>query len=221
MRKLSIRGADIEKAYAALGHKWGWSFLGAPEEQLYSAETVIVGLNPARAQGDSSSDYGSHWDVPKGNIYFSKEWGGGDDYTPLQRQLLRWHELLEIGPTQSIGANFVPFRSRSWAELANPQKSIQFAETLWQDVSAVTPARLFITMGKDAAWHVARILGGRSFAHLPTGWGKQMIDVYDAPGGRRIVAMPHPSRYRIFERGELSRTAETSFIAACDADLST
>jgi len=188
---------------------------------LYSAEAVIVGLNPARAQGDSPSDYGSHWDVPEGNIYFSKAWGGGDHYTALQRQLLRWHELLGFGPTQTIGANFVPFRSRNWVELASPEESIRFAETLWKEVVAVTPARLFITMGKDAAWYVARAIGGRSFAHLPTGWGKQMIDVYDAPGGRRIVAMPHPSRYQIFGRAELSQTAETSFTAACDAELST
>lgn len=218
MRKLSVRAAEIEAAYTALGHEWGWSFLSAPEEQLYSAEAVIVGLNPARAQEDSPRDYGSHWDVPEGNIYFSKKWGGGDDYTPLQRQLLRWHELLGLGSTQTIGANFIPFRSRSWAELASPSESVRFAEMLWRDVIAVTPARLFITMGKDAAWYLARALDAKPFAHLPTGWGKQTIDVYQAPGSRRIVAMPHPSRFGLFGRGELSRTAEASFVAACDAE---
>lgn len=218
MRKLSIRADEIQEAYASLGHKWGWSFLAGPEAQLYTAETVIVGLNPARAQGDSLQDYGSHWDVPEGNVYFSKKWGGGEEYTRLQTQLMRWHELLHLGPTQTIGANFVPFRSRSWAELASPKQSIYFAETLWEDVVSVTPAHLFLTMGKEAAWYLARALGAKSFAHLATGWGKQTIDVYHAPGDRRIVAMPHPSRFGLFGRGALSRTAEDSFVAACDAE---
>lgn len=216
-RKLSIRANEIQEAYASLGHQWGWSFLAGPEAQLYSAETVIVGLNPARAHGDSPDDYGSHWDVPEGNIYFNKAWGGGVSYTPLQRQLMAWHELLQLGHTQTIGANFVPFRSRSWAELASPEESIRFAETLWQDVLTVTPARLFITMGKDPAWYLARTLGAKSPARLATGWGKQTIDVYQAPGDRRIVAMPHPSRFGLLGRGELSRTAQVSFVAACDA----
>lgn len=218
MRELSIRANEIQSAYAALGHGWGWSFLAGPESQLYTADTVIVGLNPARAQGDSPGDYGFHWDVPGGNIYFSKNWGGREEYTRLQTQLLRWHELLHLGLTQTIGANFVPFRSRSWADLASPKESIQFAERLWQNVIAVAPAHLFLTMGKDAAWYLSRALGAKLVAHLPTGWGKQTIDVYDTPSGRRIVAMPHPSRYTLFGRGEASKTAEASFVAACDGD---
>lgn len=217
-RMLSIRANDIQAAYVALGHEYGWSFLGGPESQLYTAETIIVGLNPARSQGDSFESYGFHWDVPEGNIYFDKNWGGQGEYTPLQKQLIRWHELLNLDATQTIGANFVPFRSRSWADLACPKESVRFAETLWRDVLAVTTARLFITMGKDAAWYLAQLVGAKPVAHLCTGWGKQTIDVYDTPGGRRIVAMPHPSRFRLFGRGELSKTAEGSFLAACDAE---
>ena len=218
MRKLTIRPRDIQSAYDVLGHEWGWSFLGGPEAQLYTAEAVIVGLNPARAQGDSLTDYGAHWDVPDGNIYFSKDWSGTGDYSPLQNQLLRWHELLELGPEQTIGANFVPFRSRSWAELACPKESVQFANKLWADVLNVTSAPLFITMGKSSARHLAEPLGAKLVAHLPSGWGNHTIDVYDSPSGRRIVAMPHPSRFKLFGRDEASETAEASFLAACDAD---
>lgn len=218
MQKLTTRPRDVQMAYDALGHEWGWSFLGGPEAQLYTAETVIVGLNPARAQGDNLADYGAHWDVPDGNIYFSKDWSGTGDYSPLQKQLLRWHELLDLGPEQTIGANFVPFRSRSWAKLASPEESVQFAQTLWADVLKVTPANLFVTMGKAAAWHLADSLGAKLVGHLPSGWGKHTIDVYDSPSGRRIVAMPHPSRFKLFGRGEASETAEASFLAACDVD---
>jgi hypothetical protein len=218
MRKLPIRADEIQCAYEALGHEWGWSFLAGPESQLYTAETVIVGLNPARAQGDRPEDYGTHWDVPEGNIYFSKDWGGGKECTPIQKQLLRWHELLELGPTQTIGANFIPFRSRSIAELASPKESIRFAESLWREVIAVSPAHLFLTMGKDAAWYLSQALEAKLVAHLATSWGKQTIDVYDAPTGRRIVAMPHPSRFALFGRGEPSSTAEASFVAACGVE---
>jgi hypothetical protein len=215
MRRLSIRADEIQSTYASLGHRWGWSFLAGPESQLYEADTVIVGLNPARAQGDSQQDYGFHWDVPEGNLYFSTNWGGAEQYTPLQKQLMRWHELLDLGPTQTIGANFVPFRSRSWADLASPKESVRFAERLWQDVTTVTPAHLFLTMGKVAAWYLARLLDANPLARLPSGWGKQTIDLFQAPGEVRIVAMPHPSRYSLFGREALSRTAEASFMAAC------
>ena len=215
MQRFAIGPADVQLAYDALGHEWGWSFLSAPESQLYTAETVIVGLNPARMQGDCTADYGAHWDVPAGNIYFSKNWGGGDAYTPLHNQLLRWHELLGFGPEQTIGANFVPFRSRSWTELASPKESVRFAENLWAAVLEVIPAHLFITMGKAAAWHLAQPLNAKHVARLPSGWGKNTIEVYDSPSGRRIVAMPHPSRFKLFHRGEASKTAEASFLAAC------
>lgn len=216
VRELTVRSDAIDDVYESLGHQWGWSFLAGPESQLYEAETVIVGLNPARAKGDRREDYGGHWDVPEGNIYFNRRWGGGDDYSRLQKQLIRWHELLDLGPTQTIGANFVPFRSRNWAELASPTQSVQFADVLWRDVVAVTPARLFIAMGKDAAWYLARTLGADPIAHLDAGWGKQVIDVYQAPGGRRVVAMPHPARFGLFGRGAISGAAESSFAAACD-----
>ena len=216
MRKLSIRTDQIQATYDALGHAWGWSFLAGPEAQFYDAKTLIVGLNPARSGGDSPQAYGSHWDVPEGNIYFSDNWGGGTGFTPLQKQLIAWHELLHLDRTQTIGANFVPFRSRNWAELTRPKDSIEFAETLWRDAVAVTPARLFISMGKDSASYLSRLLGAKTIARLPTGWGKQVIDVYSDPEGRRIVAMPHPSRFTLFGRGELSKTAEASFVAACD-----
>jgi hypothetical protein len=75
---------------------------------------------------------------------------------------------------------------------------------------------LFITMGKLAGWHIADLLGGRLVAQLPTGWKRQTIDVYDSPSGRRVVAMPHPSRFRLFNRGDASEVAEQSVRAGAD-----
>jgi hypothetical protein len=72
-------------------------------------------------------------------------------------------------------------------------------------------------MGKLPARYLADLMGAKWVARLPTGWGRQMIDVYDTPAGKRIIAMPHPSRYRIFGRsGGISDTAEKSFRAAAE-----
>lgn len=125
--------------------------------------------------------------------------------------------MIGVEPSDSLCAQFVPFRSRSWAELERKDEALAFASQLWTWILAVSPARLFVTMGKEPALHLARLLGARSTAHLPTGWGQQTIDVHQNSLGRRVVAMPHPSRYGLFGRSQdASAIAEASFRLATD-----
>ena len=209
---------DIDQAYLALGHRWGWSFMGTPADRLQTAKVAIVGLNPGGGGDGDDYAYGRFWDFDGVNAYFDEKWGpNGESDSPLQRQVKEWHRLLGIGPDAPLCIQFCPFRSPNWSTLAKPEESLEFSEKLWRWVLDTSPASLFITMGKLPAQYLADLMAAKWIAQLPTGWGTQMIDVYDSSNGKRIIAMPHPSRYQIFGRGEdLSGDVERAFQAAAD-----
>lgn len=178
---------------------------------------AFVGLNPGGGGPNDCYRYDGIWALPSGNGYFDERWGPKNSQTSIQRQVQLWHEKVGVAANESLCAQFVPFRSRSWAELEFKEEALAFASRLWEWVFKVSPARLFVTMGKQPAVHLAKIAGAQPMAHLPTGWGRQTIDVYRSEAGRRIVAMPHPSRYALLGRSNrLSEIAEASFRSATD-----
>lgn len=205
---------DIEAAYKALGYEKGWTFMACPEARLRSAEVVLVGMNPGGGGANDPWEYGGTWDVPEGNAYYTEKWAAGGGETAIQGQIKHWHRLLGLGENDSLCAHFIPFRSPGWDDLERKPQALAFGRRLWTEVLKASPASLFVTMGKLPAKHLAELIQARPVAHLPTGWGKTLIDVYDSADGRRIVAMPHPSRYTLFGRGEASELAEQSFKAA-------
>lgn len=208
---------DIEKAYDDLGHQHGWSFMGTPAERLLTAKVALVGLNPGGGGEGDTYEYGHFWGSRGENAYFDEKWGPNNTDNPIQTQIKEWHRLLGLAPSDSLCIQFVPFRSPDWNRLQKKDASIEFSKSLWRWVLSASPAHLFVTMGKLPAFYLAELMSARLIAQLPTGWGKQMIDVYDSPEGRRIVAMPHPSRFRIFGRaGDASDLAIESFRAATD-----
>ena len=207
----------IEAEYRRLNFRHGWTFMATQESTLRSARVAFVGLNPGGGGPDDRFDYKGIWALPAGNGYFDESWGPNNTKSRIQTQVQKWHGLIDVAPGDSLCAQFVPFRSRSWNELPRKEEALAFASQLWSWVLEVSPASLFVTMGKRPAEHVSGLLGARKVAQLPTGWGKQMIDVWDSPSGKRIVGMPHPSRYSLFGRSSpASETAEASFRAATD-----
>lgn len=207
---------DIQKEYERLGHEKGWTFMACPEARLRTAEVVLVGMNPGGGSERDQYKYGGTWDVPEGNAYYVEKWAAGGGETAIQGQIKQWHRLLGLGEDETLCPHFVPFRSPGWADLPRKAEAVEFGRRLWNGVLKASPASLFITMGKEPGRQLAALLQAQHWATLPTGWGRQTIEVYDSPDGRRIVAMPHPSRFTLFGRGEASATAEQSFKAAID-----
>lgn len=207
----------VQAEYERLGYSRGWSFMGTPERALREARVAFVGLNPGGGGETDTYEYGGLWDFPEGNAYFDERWGPNASETAIQRQIWRWHEMVGLGPHESLCAHFIPFRSPDWHSLEHKDEALAFGQRLWNWVLGVSPASLFVTMGKEPARQLAVILKARHVAQLPTGWGQQMIDVRDSADGRRVVGMPHPSRYALFGRGgSASELAEQSFRAATD-----
>ena len=211
----SFDAAAVEAEYKRLGYRSGWTFLGTPEQTLHNARVGFVGLNPGGGGPNDSYKYTGIWDRPAGNGYFDERWGPNERYSAIQLQVQKWHELLGLGPTDAFCAQFVPFRSPSWTSLTRKEDAVAFASRLWTWVFEVSPASLFVTMGKQPAHLLARLLDGKHVGRLPTGWGSQTIELWDTPSGRRIVGMPHPSRHTLFNRSNgSSQLAEASFQAA-------
>ena len=70
---------------------------------------------------------------------------------------------------QVFAGQFIPFRSRSYGELPKKEEALEFGRRLWTWVLARTQARLFVCMGKEAAWHISSLTGASETETFPTG----------------------------------------------------
>ena len=209
----------IEAEYERGNYGHGWGFLGTPDATLTSAKVCFVGLNPGG--GGSADDYAYYgiWGSSDGNVYYDNANWGRTDPSPIQKQLQAWHTLLGISQDESLCAQFVPFRSPTWNSLPSRAAAVTFASSLWKAVLDISPATLFVTMGKAPGRYLATIMDASDRPSLNAGWGKQKIDVWVSPEGRQIVGMPHPSRYGLFGRStDSSEVAIASFRKATGQD---
>jgi hypothetical protein len=217
-----FNAATIQEKYDNLGFQSGWTFLCCNADRLKDARIAIVGLNPGGR--DDEGPYGKHWATGH-NPYYDEFWGGknasGKDlHDRLQLQIQKWHDLAGIGPEESLCAQFVPFRTRDWEGVSKraglEAEVLAFSRNLWAAVLSSCSAKVFITMGKVPARELAMLLNASPEpTKLVTGWGSATIDLYAADDGRKVIGMPHPSRYTLFHRaaGE-SDLAEQNFLIA-------
>lgn len=203
---------DIQKVYDELGYQMGWAFLITPEARLRDANVAIVGLNPG---GDSG---GPAWDCAEGNAFFVQRWARNDtEYNRIQVQVQALHTALGVSADETLIAEYIPFRSPSWAALAHKEEALKFARELWTWVLKETSARTFICMGRLVTEELAQLMDAKWVEELPTGWGDMKMHRHVAPDGRVLVHIPHPSHYLLFGRGEdRSRLAEDSLKRAME-----
>lgn len=191
---------DIQASYDAFGLTQGWRFLTSPQRTLESARVAIVTLNPG-GERDLERGLAERWSCEAGSAYRVESWGdqavGAD---PLQRQIQRLCQMLGEAPDDVLSGHFVPFRSRDWASLPRCDEAALFGLELWRWVLARAPARLIVCIGKTVAGDGIAAAAGDALqlAPVPTGWGSTTIDRYLTADGRRIVALPHLSRFRLF-----------------------
>ena len=203
---LPFNHADISAEYRRLGYRLGWTFMMTPAERLEKASVCVVGLNPGGSEPGAEI-----WSCEQGNAYHTeKNWGapGNQGYVPLQLQVQEMVRLLDLGPDDYLAAQFIPFRSRSYASLERATEAVEFGKKLWTEVLAVSPARLFLCLGNEVTQHLVRLTRAqaRPGPSLCTGWRATTIGCYQTSSNeaamRTIVRLPHLSRYRIFGRFE-------------------
>jgi hypothetical protein len=187
---------DIDLAADRLGYDLGWRFMMCPAAAMRTAKVAIVGLNPG-----GRKRHGPTWSTEDGNAYWTESWGGqvaGMD--PLQRQVQQLAGKLSAAPPDVFAAQFVPFRSNSWSDLANPRAAVEFARQLWIWTLAQSPAQTIICLGKVVGPEIAAIVCAKLDRVTSAGWGDQTIDVYRSAAGIKVVALPHLGRFKLMGR---------------------
>jgi uracil-DNA glycosylase len=193
----------IDQKYRDLGFEKGWTFLACSEARLFDAKIALVGLNPGGGGVGDDYAYAGNWSCNQNAFY--------DEASGHQSQIQEWHRILGVQKDETLCAQFIPFRSPNLKGLKNQDEAIAFSRDLWTWVLRLSPATLFLAMGKLAAHHLANLMDAAQIEPpLPTGWGRQAIEVWEAGCGRRVIGMPHPSRYKLFGRGTSSVIAEAS-----------
>lgn len=201
--ELNFNDETIKQTYERLGFTKGWRFMTCPKERLYDAEFGIIGLQPGGNTHDRIND---NWSQELGNAYEVEVWEGRiAGNSPLQLQVKRLCSLLGTSPAQIFSAQFVPFRSPSWAEMQNKGAAIDFANSIWSEtLSKAANLRTIFCIGLDEPTSsIARIVNAQQIASSPTGWGDIMYKLFQTNDGRNVVGLPHLSRFRLF--GKLER----------------
>lgn len=198
----------IEDAYLKFGFRSAWSFLYSSLSTLDKSDTVFLGLNP----GGSGETFQPEFSSETCSAY-EEEWqhSVGKGSSPLQLQVKALFCLLQRGPNEVLSGNFVPFRSRDWNTMqASPAmyaEVLAFARQLWAPILLQRPFRI-VVMGRACETQVCEMMDAEFVEALPTGWGKITARFYAYPRGE-ICALPHLSRYRIFDRPEMPGELET------------
>lgn len=194
--------SHIWEVYNRHSYAEGWAFMMTPEASLKTASTVLVGLNPGGTGREGC------WDHAPGNAYFMQKWAKNDTVdSAIQIQVKAIHEVLGVPQDDIFAAQFIPFRSRDLASLANKKEAQVLAMDLWSWVAGQSPAKLYLCMGEKAGGSIAHILGAKWTEDFPTGWGATQFRRRVADDGRVVVQMPHPSRYQLYSQSDPAKLA--------------
>ncbi|WP_288960138.1 uracil-DNA glycosylase family protein [uncultured Sulfitobacter sp.] len=199
---------QIEQAYQRSGNDLGWRFLYSPSTTLAGARVAFIGLNP----GGSKEDWAhAKYAVEHGSAYSRESWARnapGDH--KLQKQVLALFKRLDVEPETVLAGNLVPFRSPNWRSLRSRALSIQFGKELWAEVLSVSKPSVIVTMGTVTTKILSEMLKIDRLEKCPSGWGR--VSAYRGEfEGRRLVGLPHLSRYGIMTRPESSAHMDSLF----------
>lgn len=203
---------QIESEYQRLGYRLGWRFLMGPMRTLTTARVAVISLNPG---GDRP--HGPDWSSEDGSAYRIEAWRWrgriqppGQD--PLQRQVQRLCALLHVHPDDLLAGQFVPFRSPDWGSLSNKPEALAFARRLWSEVFARHQPEVVTCIGKSPHGpEIAALLDARLVDRIPAGWGDQMLERYAFDGAKRLIVLPHLSRFQLFGRAASAAALSQAF----------
>jgi hypothetical protein len=224
---------EIEKEYQCLEHTLGWRFLGVPKRVLRTrVRLALISLHPG---GDYEPQEHPRGSCEAGNWYTTESWAGaprGGSRLQKQVRLLFAHIAKEIGYeddsdnliTESLVANYIPFRSPSFKELPRQSESKEFSTRLWATVLPRARPKLIVCLGRDAQRAMQDLLPsalGLACTHrtdFETGWGSYTATLEEYRDGEEVVkllALPHLSRFTIFTSQQCEELVKPIIASAC------
>jgi hypothetical protein len=110
-------------------------------------------------------------------------------------------EIMGVQPERVLSGYFVPFRSRDWDSLPKKPEAVQCGIELWTGLfSKARKVTTVLAFGKEIAADLSGILGVTKVREEQAGWGKLTIDIYAGAAGRKLIVLPHLSRFGLFDR---------------------
>lgn len=211
------RAYDAHFAMVDPAARPGWAFIGCDEAKLSTATVGIIGLNP----GGEDVPGQASWHCPQYELaYLDEPWGPDGTLNPLQVQIKSMLEILKVAPRDVFAAQLVPFRSRSWMKLPDRDTALSTFLPFWSHILNHGSPRLWISLGKAAGRQLARLDASDARAKVAeVDWGSQTAEVFKISGDRVVLALPHLSRFRLFEPQRPSAVAAL-LAAAKQAGLS-
>ncbi len=224
----------IQESYDDLGHELGWRFLTSPTATL-SAETEIalITLNPG---GDRDRPDHARESSEAGSAYLVEQWKGSPPgEANLQMQIRKLFGLiastrkLAINGDQllseSLTAQFIPFRSPSLDTLHRKKESFAFAARLWSSLFEHLSPKLVVTIDTGTFKGLLPVLAARwgapsSREVFPTGWGiatAELVQWDTSDGGRAVMRLPHLSSFKLFSRAACKPHVERLVRGAVDS----
>ena len=184
----------IQEEYERLGYSAGWRFMTSPENTFSDPRLLIVSLNPS-----GHVEHGPRWSQEEGSAYVIENWGSAPvGRAPLQVQIQRLVETLELDFTEVASAHLVPFRSQRWADLDHAKEAVQFSRNLWLEFATTLRPDWVVCLGSEVGRHMIDILDVAKVLSVPTGWGAISMTTGETPWGGRLVAFPHLGTFKLF-----------------------
>ncbi|MFB0611182.1 hypothetical protein [Aurantiacibacter poecillastricola] len=219
-----VIGADSEPAeveaaiaaeYNAGDYKHGWSYLYSPLPKRNAPRLVTLGLKPGGEYAEDENKERQQQLSPEesGNAYFRELWNG-DAPSPLQSQIHKLRELHYpgISPDDIFSFNFIPFRSPTWDAFPpeSRQRAARFGTvlldwTLARITSETTVIGFGLSVVQDRIESWFRVVDCED---IKVGWGNISATVCETPRCKRLILLPHLSRYQIIGRPEFERADE-------------
>ncbi|MEO5706629.1 MAG: hypothetical protein ABIT10_05485 [Alteraurantiacibacter sp.] len=191
----------IEAEAGRQGHKLGWSLYYCPMAWARSARLATIGLNPGGGR-DDGTDWARRTQLEDhvGNSYLCQSWGTNGGKTVLQTQIARLLAVAGVEQEDVVSLNVVPFRSPSWAELANKKAAVDFGLNLVSEALRSPRLRLIVGFGLSAI--ESRLVDRLGFVQqdrLPTGWGTIQAGRF-VRKEQTLLLLPHLSRFGVLGR---------------------
>lgn len=190
MRDRTYWENELRDTERTLRYTLGWKFLFCPWKTIQEAKVAFLSLNPGRASAHADLRVVSD---ERGNSYVVER---DTTVSPITEQYLELCKLVNIDASAVLAGVIMPFRTQQWAPRRDAA-GLEVGKQFWREVLPETKLRTIFAVGRVTAKTIAELCGARAAGELPAGWGSCRISLYEDGAGRRIIGLPHLSRFRL------------------------
>ncbi len=193
-----------------LGYCLGWRILTCPTRNMNTARLILVALNPGGNRPEPPKI-----SVEDGNAYERESWKNqAPGRQQLQKQVIRMIELCGQRPADILSGYFVPFRSPGWNDLNHKEEAVRHSVPFWSSLLSTSPAELVISFGHQVAENLRDVDYKNPLTVRPAGWGSMKIKTFQLGQSKKLISLPHLSRFGLFNRPK-SEAAFCEALRAC------